>query len=114
MKNIVFILIISVFIVSCSGRKKRETGKNQSEIKTFLALDKSNSINSVLDIFDLEKIVELETDNHNLIGNAKRVKIAGDNIFIYDNIRGTIYRFEQRRKFFKLLSEKEEEGLVNM
>lgn len=104
LNQLAFFLVTFSFLFGCNNQNKDENGKHQ--ITVINALDKSNQVQSLLELFELSRIVELKTEPDKVIGKIKRLKVIDDNIFIFDNIRNTVYRFNSDGEFLNFIGQK--------
>ncbi|MDX8339750.1 6-bladed beta-propeller [Draconibacterium sp. IB214405] len=99
-----FTIIISCLFFSCEPNKEyKSTNKHVTIINS---LNRTNEAKSILDLFELKNIVELKTEPDKVIGKIKRIKVVDDNIFIFDNIRNTVYRFDLEGRFLNFIGQK--------
>ena len=97
-------LLITISFLSCN--KKPEENQKLKVPETLNIQKNSQRIRSILDLFELDKIVELKTEQTNLVGKVNRLKITQNNIFIFDNVRNTIFRFDGDGKFLNHIGKK--------
>ncbi len=101
------IVLCTCFVLLLCSCAEKDRGNNEDEeIVTINALNNTNRIQSFFDLFELNKIVALKTDEANLIGKIKRVRVVPDNIFIFDNLRNTIFRFDSEGNFLNFIGKK--------
>lgn len=104
LNQLAFFLVIFIFLFGCKNQNKDENG--EEHITVINALDKSNQVQSLLELFELSRIVELKTEPEKVIGKIKRLKVIDNNIFIFDNIRNTVYRFNSDGEFLNFIGQK--------
>jgi hypothetical protein len=111
MRNILLIVIVFVFLTSCSHRKEQKGHIHEDYVtipvpEQDINTDMSNTI-PLSTFIDKIDIIPLEFDDSCILGEIRKVAICGDNIFVLESQRpGTVYRFNMQGNFSNKIGSK--------